>query len=287
MDLFLQPEDISSPPSTPPSSSSTSTSTLAAGGYRPLQRQRSSYIMDTTGGADSIMDKVRLDYIGRVKSTFQQLTYAQRHFFITELLGCCDNQLLQYIYTFITPKLKIDFLKELPIELSLHVLSFIDDPRTLARASHVSKHWNVLLKDEAAWKSLCLKHQYQHQQITHVPKSITTKHVHGSLIQRHTMPTISYRDFFRRKYNIDTAWNQGGKVTVCDNQIGEGLATSLQMDDTFIVIGCDNNRIEVFDANSGKYVRSLLGHEGGVWALQFIKSENSNEHILVTGGCDR
>ncbi|EPB85341.1 hypothetical protein HMPREF1544_07884 [Mucor circinelloides 1006PhL] len=233
------------------------------------------------------MDKVRLDYIGRVKSTFQQLTYAQRHFFITELLGCCDNQLLQYIYTFITPKLKIDFLKELPIELSLHVLSFIDDPRTLARASHVSKHWNVLLKDEAAWKSLCLKHQYQHQQITHVPKSITTKHVHGSLIQRHPMPTISYRDFFRRKYNIDTAWNQGGKVTVCDNQIGEGLATSLQMDDTFIVIGCDNNRIEVFDANSGKYVRSLLGHEGGVWALQFIKSENSNEHILVTGGCDR
>lgn len=59
------------------------------------------------------------------------------------------------------------------------------------------------------------------------------------------------------------------------------------MDDTFIVIGCDNNCIEVFDAKSGKYVRSLLGHEGGVWALQFIKNEISNEHILVTGGCDR
>ncbi|KAL0136660.1 WD40-repeat-containing domain protein [Mucor lusitanicus] len=287
MDLFQQqPQDISSPPSTPPS-----TSLAAAGAYRPLQRQRSSYIMDTTGGADSIMDKVRLDYIGRVKSTFQQLTYPQRYFFITELLGCCDNQLLQYVCTFITPKLKIDFLKELPIELSLHVLSFIDDPRTLARASHVSKHWNVLLKDEAAWKSLCLKHQYRHQLITHVPKSIATKHVHGSLVAQrhhhHPMPAISYRDFFRRKYNIDAAWNQGGKVTLCDNRIGEGLATSLQMDDTFIVVGCDNNRIEVFDTKSGKYIRSLLGHEGGVWALQFIKNEMSNEHILVAGGCDR
>lgn len=289
MDLFLQPEDISSPPSTPPSSSSSSSTAVGGGApHRPLQRQRSSYIMDSTGGADSIMDKVRLDYIGRVKSTFQQLTYAQRHFFITELLGCCDNQLLQYIYTFITPKLKIDFLKELPIELSLHVLSFIDDPRTLVRASHVSKHWNVLLKDEAAWKSLCFKHQYQHQQVTHIPKAFPLKRPqHASFLQQRHQSPISYRDFFRRKYNIDTAWNQGGKVTLCDNQIGDGLATSLQMDDTFIVIGCDNNHIEVFDANNGKYIRSLLGHEGGVWALQFIKSEINNEHILVTGGCDR
>lgn len=255
MDSFFQPEDISSPPCTPP--------------YRPVQRQRSSYIMDATG-ADSIMDKVKLDYIGKVKTTFQQLTIQQRRFFLTEILGCCDNQLLQYIYTFITPKLKIDFLKELPMELALHVLSFIDDPRTLARASHVSHHWNTLLKDEAAWKALCLKHQYRWSYIR------TMNHL------RH----ISYRDFFRRKYNIDTAWNQGGRVITCENQIGQGLATSLQMDETYTVVGCDNNRIEIYSSVTGKYIRSLIGHEGGVWALQFMKTEN-NQHILVTGGCDR
>jgi hypothetical protein len=85
MDLFLQPEDISSPPSTPP--------------YRPLQRQRSSYIVDSGGNSDSISDKVRLDYMSKVKSTFQHLNFQQRHLFLTEILGCCDNQLLQYIYT--------------------------------------------------------------------------------------------------------------------------------------------------------------------------------------------
>lgn len=257
MDLFLQPEDISSPPSTPP--------------YRPLQRQRSSYIVDSGGNSDSISDKVRLDYMSKVKSTFQHLNFQQRHLFLTEILGCCDNQLLQYIYTFITPKLKIDFLKELPIELSLYVLSFIDDPRTLARASHVSSHWNSLLKDEGAWKALCLKHHYRH-------------HINAN--RYHHRYSISYRDFFRREYNIDTAWNQGGKITMCENQIGDGLATSLQIDDTFIVIGCDNNHIEVFDSKNGKHIRSLLGHEGGVWAIQFIKKDN-NQHILVTGGCDR
>lgn len=255
MSSFFHPEDISSPPSTPP--------------YRPLQRQRSSYIMDVAG-ADSIMDKVRLDYIGKVKTTFQQLTTQQRHFFMTELLGCCDSQLLQYIYTFISPKLKIDFLKELPIELALYVLSFIDDPRTLARASHVSRHWNTLLKDDAAWKALCLKHQYNR----------TT--MNNNQWIRH----ISYRDFFRRKYNIDSAWNQGGKVITCENRIGEGLATSLQMDNTYTVVGCDNNRIEVYNSQNGKYIHSLRGHEGGVWALQFIKTEN-DKHLLVTGGCDR
>lgn len=275
MDLLFQADDISSPPSTPPPS-------------RPLQRQRSSYIVDSAGAADSIMDKVRLDYIGRVKSTFQHLTFQQRHFFLTEILGCCDNQLLQYIYTFITPKLKIDFLKELPIELSLYVLSFIDDPQTLARASHVSRHWNALLKDEGAWKALCLKHQYRNINNASFNSAIYNRsqlyHPQHQSLVRHS--SISYRDFFRRKYNIDTAWNQGGKVIPCENHIGDGLATSLQMDDSYIVIGCDNNRIEVFDSKNGKYIRSLLGHEGGVWALQFIKNEN-NEHILVTGGCDR
>lgn len=247
MDFFLQADSVSSPPSSPP--------------YRPLQRQRSSYIVDGNN-ADAIKDKVRLDYMYKVKNTFQHLSFQQKYTFLTEILDCCDNQLLQYIYTFITPKLKIDFLKELPIELSLYVVSFIQDPLTLARASRVSRHWNQLTKDENAWKALCLQHQY-----------IST-------------PSTSYRDFFRRRYNIDTAWNQGGHVTFCQNEIGDGLATSLQMDDTYIVIGCDNNHIEVYNAKDGKHIRSLLGHEGGVWAIQFIKNEY-NEHILVTGGCDR
>lgn len=291
MELFLQSaattEGISSPPSTPPPYIS-----------RPLQRQRSSYILDTSSSTDhnnnnTIMDKVRLDYIGRVKSTFQHLTWQQRHFFLTEILGCCDNQLLQYIYTFITPKLKIDFLKELPIELSLYVLSFIDNPKMLARASLVSRHWNALLKDEGAWKQLCLKHQYRTTTVIHATSSATAAQAQAlnplSSLARQQQETISYRDFFRRKYNIEQAWNSGGgKITECqDGQIGDGLATSLQMDDAFIVIGCDNNHIEVFDANNGKYIRSLLGHEGGVWALQFIKNQQDNQHILVTGGCDR
>jgi F-box and WD-40 domain protein CDC4 len=82
------------------------------------------------------------------------------------------------------------------------------------------------------------------------------------------------------------AWNNGGaQITACPNDIGNALVTSLQMDEEFIVVGCDNNRIEVFDATTGSYLRTLRGHHGGVWALQFVKTDT--HCILVSGGCDR
>lgn len=45
--------------------------------------------------------------------------------------------------------------------LSFQVLSFIDDPKTLARAEQVSTRWRDLLNDDMAWKILCEKHAYR------------------------------------------------------------------------------------------------------------------------------
>lgn len=41
------------------------------------------------------------------------------------------------------------------------ILTFIDDPKTLARSSQVSKRWRELVSDDMAWKSLCEKHAYR------------------------------------------------------------------------------------------------------------------------------
>lgn len=43
------------------------------------------------------------------------------------------------------------------------MLSFIDDPKTLARASQVSRRWNELLNDDMTWKNLCEKHAYAYR----------------------------------------------------------------------------------------------------------------------------
>ncbi|KAI7897631.1 WD40-repeat-containing domain protein [Cokeromyces recurvatus] len=230
------------------------------------------------------MDKVLLDYMSRVKSTFQQLSSQQRHSFLIELLHCCDNQLLQIVYAWIIPKLKIDFFKELPKEIALHIISFLDEPQTLIDASLVSRHWNSLLKDDTIWKSLCIKYHYHH--LSSSSSSSNNNNSNGHQQPPFLMTTDHYQ-FFRRHYHIETAWNQGrGRmIPCCEVTHLMGLVTSMQMNEDYIVIGCDNNRIDVFDTRTGHHLRSLSDHEGGIWALQFIKT--SVGYVLVTGGCDR
>jgi F-box and WD-40 domain protein CDC4 len=288
MDNYLH-DDIS-PPATPPSFAFASSSNnnfsiptaLTFNLYnnlhnRPSRRLRTSF-SDIGDYAD--IDEDQLNHLRQLKHAFQQLSSQQKQFLLAEIINCCDNSQLTYLNDLIAPRLKIDFLKELPIEISLHILTFIDDPKTLARAACVSTLWNSLLKDEATWKALCMKHQYRRRN-----SSICG----GELLQPPSQrKNFSYRDYFRHKYNVASAWAHGGKVKVVEEGFGEGLVTSLQYDEKFIVVGCDNHRIEVFDTNTAEKVRTLRGHEGGVWALQFKGGEKHDpERILVTGGCDR
>ncbi|KAH7915249.1 WD40 repeat-like protein [Hygrophoropsis aurantiaca] len=85
---------------------------------------------------------------------------ASRKRYLVSLLNDCTPSELLFISTTIAPMLKRDFLMELPPEIAFHVLSFIDEPRTLARVSQVCKRWNDFVSDEWVWKSICEKYQF-------------------------------------------------------------------------------------------------------------------------------
>lgn len=51
----------------------------------------------------------------------------------------------------------IDPFSYFPVEISLQILSNIDDAKTLTTTCLVSKRWNSLTQDEKPWKSLCLR----------------------------------------------------------------------------------------------------------------------------------
>jgi F-box and WD-40 domain protein CDC4 len=67
---------------------------------------------------------------------------------------------LAYISHLIAPLLKRDVLAALPTELSLHILSFIDEPKTLTRVACVSQTWKALAYEDNLWKKLCLSYDF-------------------------------------------------------------------------------------------------------------------------------
>ncbi|GAM37561.1 hypothetical protein TCE0_024r07581 [Talaromyces pinophilus] len=91
---------------------------------------------------------------------FSSMGSAQKQKFLVDILNLCDNQQLSFVSSFISPRLRKDPFLSFPNEICLRVLSFVDDPKTLARASQVSKRWHELINDDITWKHLCDKHAY-------------------------------------------------------------------------------------------------------------------------------
>ncbi|KAH9216347.1 WD40-repeat-containing domain protein [Leptodontidium sp. 2 PMI_412] len=71
-----------------------------------------------------------------------------------QLLRRCSRKTLHVIADVVNPALKCDFLDQLPMELSLHVLGFLSH-RDLCRAAQVSKRWrDIIDTNETGWKEL-------------------------------------------------------------------------------------------------------------------------------------
>ncbi|KAF2423748.1 WD40 repeat-like protein [Tothia fuscella] len=96
-----------------------------------------------------------------VRALFADMNDAEKQRLLAELLNLCNSQQLAFVQEFVSPRLKKDPFTTFPDELCLRILTFIDDPQTLARSSQVSKRWRELVSDDMAWKSLCEKHAYR------------------------------------------------------------------------------------------------------------------------------
>lgn len=94
-----------------------------------------------------------------VVAHFPRLSGPERRKLFTALLPMLLGEDLLHLSQLISPFLRRDFLAELPAEISLHVLGFIDDPKDLVRASRVSKTWRGLVMDEQTWKAMLQKYR--------------------------------------------------------------------------------------------------------------------------------
>ncbi|PBP17209.1 WD domain and F-box domain containing protein [Diplocarpon rosae] len=99
-------------------------------------------------------------FLSKIRSHFKDASSSARHRILADLLNLCTSQQLSFVRQYVDPLLKKDPFTSLPNELCLRVLSCIDDPKVLARASQVSQRWRTLLADDVTWMKLCAKHDY-------------------------------------------------------------------------------------------------------------------------------
>jgi WD40 repeat protein len=79
---------------------------------------------------------------------------------------------------------------------------------------------------------------------------------------------------YREQYILRDNWQRGrykhirfpGHVS----PTGQGVVTCLQFDDDKIITGVDDRVINIYATKTGQHLSTLRGHEGGVWALQYV-----------------
>ncbi|XP_006461581.1 hypothetical protein AGABI2DRAFT_151268 [Agaricus bisporus var. bisporus H97] len=180
---------------------------------------------------------------------------------LVSILSSCTSSELLFISTTIAPMLKRDFLFWLPTELSLHILNYVDDPKSLVRASQVSKHWYRLVNEECVWRGLCHSHGFEDFDDDYPSPSVWRE-------------DFSYRRHYKLSHGIMRSWRHGGSLLQSHRlpifNPDSGVVTSLALDRDWIVVGLANSKIQIFSATTGILSRTLVGHEMGVWAVCLV-----------------
>lgn len=85
---------------------------------------------------------------------FDAMPNELQSFMMYQFLRRCSRKTLHIVADVVNPALKCDFLDQLPLELTLHILSFLDY-KDHCRAAQVSKRWRVIVDtNETGWKEL-------------------------------------------------------------------------------------------------------------------------------------
>jgi WD40 repeat protein len=210
---------------------------------------------------DEAEDEIMVDTTSLIE-TFDLLPENIQTYFMFQLLKRSPRHALRLANATIMQVLKLDILLQLPANIALHILSYLD-VRSLCRANSVNKAWHALITNAAeVW-------QLKMQQAEFRPTIRELKiGDYYKIVRKHTV--------MRRNWRL----NRHSKLLLEGHE--EDLVTCLQFDEEKIITtGSDDHRINVYDIKTGELKRVLKGHEGGVWALQYVGN------TLVTGSIDR
>ncbi|XP_061400665.1 F-box/WD repeat-containing protein 7 [Musca vetustissima] len=204
---------------------------------------------------------------------FQRWSHAERLLAVDCLIEHCEPTQVRHMMKVIEPQFQRDFISLLPRELALQVLSYLD-PQDLLRAAQTCRSWRFLCDDNLLWKEKCRQSQILTEPRTDRPKRGRAGN----------MPPIAspWKAAYMRQHIIEMNWRsrpiRQPKVLKGHD---EHVITCLQFSGNRIVSGSDDNTLKVWSAVTGRCLRTLVGHTGGVWSSQM------SGNIIISGSTDR
>ncbi|OBZ65705.1 Cell division control protein 4 [Grifola frondosa] len=192
---------------------------------------------------------------------------------------------LRTLHSVLTPTLARDFLTLLPPELVSLILSYLPFP-VLLRASRVSKSWKAIIdSDPVLWRDLLRgsNNWFGRDSELAFADAIFARRRRRGLPAPNTLPLPHpYKILFKSRHLTRTRWVENmepKRLTFAAH--GHSVVTCLIFSHGRIISASDDHSIRVWCPHTGTLLLSLLGHEGGVWALAAM------QNTLVSGSTDR
>ncbi|KAK9882421.1 hypothetical protein WA026_020942 [Henosepilachna vigintioctopunctata] len=199
---------------------------------------------------------------------FQLWSNAERILAINELIDRCEPTQVRHMMQVIEPQFQRDFISLLPRELALNVLSFLE-PKDLLRAAQTCRSWRFLTEDNLLWKEKC-----KEAGINELPKRRGSPKSPGAL--------SPWKAVYMRQHMIEMNWRSKPiKPPKMLKGHDDHVITCLQFCGNRIVSGSDDNTLKVWNVSTGKCLRTLVGHTGGVWSSQMSGT------TIISGSTDR
>ena len=234
------------------------------------QQQLTKLIPDKNYPPDDILDW---------KDSFSRWSNAKRLLAIDQLISMCEPQQVRHMMAVIEPQFQRDFISLLPKELALYVLSFLK-PRDLLSAAQTCRYWRILAEDNLLWREKCREaglgdsvvEMFSARAKSHCKKISTLSGIDYS----------SWKLGFMREHNIECNWRvKPIRTTKVLKGHDDHVITCLQFSNNKIVSGSDDNTLKVWNASTGRCLRTLVGHTGGVWSSQM------EGNTIISGSTDR
>lgn len=200
---------------------------------------------------------------------FEHWRNSERLMAIDRLIESCEPMQVRHMLEVIEPQFQRDFISLLPKELALYVLSFLE-PKDLLRAAQTCRNWRFLADDNLLWREKC-----RAEGIKELREASQRRKKIGINIS-------PWKAEYMRQHAIEMNWRTKPIRTPKELKgHDDHVITCLQFSGNRIVSGSDDNTLKVWSLTTGRCVRTLVGHTGGVWSSQM------SGNIIISGSTDR